>query len=89
MASEYIEVDLDKEEKQAILKYASFFIADATTNSDLLNKRKKWIRFNHHALSDIIGELSYHFNRCKNDYQFIFLDQLISHLENYENRSDR
>jgi len=87
MTNEYIEVDLDKEEKIAILKYASFFVSDPTTHNDLLNKRKKWIRFNRYALSDVIGELSYHFNRYKSDYQFYFLDQLISHLENYEKRN--
>jgi hypothetical protein len=86
MTNEYIEVDLGKEEKLAVLKYASFFVSDPITHSDLLNKRKKWIRFNRHALLDVIGELSYHFNRYKSDYQFYFLDQLISHLENYEKR---
>ena len=87
MANEYIEVDLDKVEKQAILKYASFFVTDAITNADLLNKRKKWIRFNRHALPEVIGELSYHFNRCKSNELFYFLDELIDHLESYEKRA--
>ncbi len=84
MTIEYIEVDLDKYQKQAILKYASFFVTDGTTNGDLLNRRKKWIRFNRHALSEVIGELSYHFNRCKSNDLFYFLDELIDHLESYE-----
>ncbi len=86
MTNEYIEVDLDKEEKLAVLKYASFFVSNAATHKDLLNKRKKWIRFKPHSLTDVISELSYHFNRCKSDDQFCFLDQSISHLENYEKR---
>lgn len=87
MASEYIYVDLDKEEKEVVLKYASFFVADEITKSDLLNKRKKWIQFKQYALSDVIGELSYHFNRCEDDYLFQLLDQLIGHLENYEKQA--
>jgi len=86
MTNEYIKVDLGKIEKQAILKYASLFVTDEITNSDLLNKRKKWIRFNRHALTDVIGELSYHFNRCKSNELFEFLDELIGHLESYEDR---
>ena len=77
----YVEVDLYKEQKQAILKYAGFFVFDKQTKSDLNNSRKKWIRFDAHELSEIIGELSYHFNRCKSDSQFYLLDELISHLE--------
>jgi len=87
MANDYIEVDLNKEEKQAILKYASFFVTNEITKGDLLNKRKKWIRFNRYALSDVIGELSYHFNRCKSNDLFYFLDELIDHLETYEKRT--
>ncbi len=87
MSSKYIEVDLEKEEKEAILKYASSFTTEKTTNSDLLNRRKKWVRFNRYALLDVIGELSYHFNRCKSDDQFYFLDQLISHLEYYHEKA--
>jgi hypothetical protein len=84
MTREYVVVDLDNEEKQAILKYASSFVMDQITKGDLLNKRKKWIRFNRHALPDVIGELSYHFNRCKDNELFHFLDQLIDHMEGYE-----
>jgi len=86
MSNEYIEIDLDKYQKQAVLKYASFFVADEVTNSDLANKRKKWIRFNRHTLSEVIGELSYHFNRCKSNELFYFLDELIDHLEYYNER---
>ena len=82
--SSYIEIDLDKEEKQAILKHANFFIMDKITKADLENNRKKWIRFKQDNLPEIIGELSYHFNRCKSDYQFHLLDQLIMHLEYFE-----
>ena len=45
---------------------------------------EKWIRFEPYAISQIIGELSYVFNRCTDNYKFDLLDQLISHLENYE-----
>ncbi|MCP3929903.1 MAG: hypothetical protein GY705_12480 [Bacteroidetes bacterium] len=84
MSIKYIEVDLDNEQKQAILKYASFFVGDKITKNDLLNKRKKWIRFKPTAISDVIGELSYYFNRCKSNDLFHFLDELICHLEYYE-----
>ena len=79
-----IQVDLNNEEKSAVLEYADFFITDEKTKSDLSNKRKKWIHFTLDELTEVIGELSYYFNRCKSDYQFHFLDQLISHLEYYE-----
>ena len=82
----YIEVDLDSEQKAAILKYADSFLDD-TTRADLLNKRKKWIRFKKYVLSEVIGELSYHFNRCKNNYVFGLLDELICHLEDYERQA--
>lgn len=82
MDTKYIEVDLTQEEKEAVLKYAGFFTMDKNTTADLSNKRKKWIRFSSYELSDVIGELSYHFNRCQSDYQFYFLDELIGHLEN-------
>ncbi len=82
MAAEYMEVELNNNEKTAILKYASFFVMDEVTKSDLSNRRKKWIRFKPHALSEVIGELSYHFNRCKRGELFYFLDELICNLEN-------
>ncbi len=82
MTDEYIEVDLTKEEKETILKHADFFITDKSTKKDLLNKRKKWIRFTSYDLNEIIGELSYYFNRTKNDYDYYVLDELIGHLEN-------
>jgi len=84
MATEYIEVDLTQEEKAAILQYAGFFVMDETTKADLSNKRKKWIRFSKFNISDVIGELSYCFNRCRDNDLFHFLDELISHLEYYE-----
>jgi len=73
MIDEYIEVDLTKEEKETILKHADFFITDKSTKNDLLNKRKKWIRFTSYDLNEIIGELSYNFNRTKNDYDYYVL----------------
>lgn len=87
MKNNYIEVDLKQEQKQAILKYASFFVANEITKGDLLNKRKKWIRFDQYALTEVIGELSYHFNRCKSNDLFYFFDELIDHLETYEKRT--
>ena len=84
MAKEYIDVDLTQAEKAAILQYAGFFVVDETTKTDLSNNRKKWIRFSKFALSDIIGELSYCFNRCEDNDLFQRLDELISHLEYYE-----
>ena len=35
MSVEYIEVDLDNEQKAAILKYAGFFVMDAVSKKDL------------------------------------------------------
>jgi len=84
MAKNYIKVDLTQEEKEAILQLAGFVISDEIIKTDLENKRKKWIQFTSFELSQVIGELSYHFNRSKSDYQFYFLDQLIGHLEFYE-----
>jgi hypothetical protein len=87
MARDYIEVDLTQEEKATVLEYAGFFVMDEITKADLSNKRKKWIRFSKYAISDIIGELSYCFNRCNDDYLFNLLDELISHLEFYERQA--
>lgn len=87
MPKEYIKVDLTQDEKEAILEYAGFFIFDEETKNDLKNKRKKWINFSKSQLTNVIGELSYYFNRSKSDFQFYFLDQLISHLEYYEKRA--
>ena len=84
MAEKTISIDLDSEQKALILEYASMLIYKSETNEDLNNKRKKWIRFDQCALTDVIGELSYHFNRCNGDYKFYALDELISHLENYK-----
>ena len=87
MATDYIEVDLSQEEKAAVLEYAGFFVMDEATKADLSNKRKKWIRFNKFAISDIIGELSYCFNRCEDNDLFHLLDELISHFEYYERQA--
>ncbi len=84
MSSEFILVDLDKEQKSIVLDKASFYIFDDETTKDLNNKRKKWISFKCKTLTDIIGELSYYYNRSKNEYESMVLDELICHLEYYE-----
>lgn len=85
MSEDYILVDLDKEQKSIILDKASFYIFDEETKIDLNNKRKKWIQFKKSAITDIIGELSYYYNRSTNEYDSMVLDELIDHLENHEN----
>ncbi len=81
MSDEFILVDLDKEQKSIVLDKASFFIFDDETTKDLKNKRKKWISFKRKTLPDIIGELSYYYNRSENEYESMVLDELICHLE--------
>jgi hypothetical protein len=80
--AEFIEVDLHANEKVLVLELAGFFVVDEVTQADLKNDRKKWIRFRSYAVSEIIGELSYHYNRCKSAAKSELLDALISHLEN-------
>ncbi|MFT5880721.1 MAG: hypothetical protein ACI86X_001851 [Moritella sp.] len=87
MASEYIRVDLTQDEKDAVLKHAKFVLTDDVTKTDLENKRKKWIRFISFEMTQVIGELTYHFNRTTSDYEHYFVDQLICHLEFYEKRA--
>jgi len=84
MEEKYIEIDLDNEQKAAILKYAGFFVSDNITEVDLKNKRKKWIRFRPGVAREVAGELAYHFNRTKSNRLFHLLDELIDHLEYYE-----
>jgi len=86
MTEKTISVDLDSEQKAVILEYAAMLIYETETNEDLNNKRKKWIRFDQDTLCDVIGELSYYFNRCNDNYKFHMLDELISHLENFERK---
>ena len=78
----FTEIDLHPDEKKLILKLAPFFVTDKVTLADLKNARKKWIRFHTAAVDDIIGELSYHYNRSRSAYQSEQLDELINHLEN-------
>ena len=40
MGKEYIEVDLTRQEKAAILKYAGFFVMDETTNIRLSDDKQ-------------------------------------------------
>ncbi len=84
MSDKYVHVDLDKEQKSIILDKASFYIFDDETKTDLNNKRKKWIKFKRTTITDIIGELSYYYNRSKNEFESMLLDELICHLESYE-----
>lgn len=84
MRDEFILVDLNKVQKSIILDKASFYIFDDETEMDLNNKRKKWIKFKSTTLTDIIGELSYYYNRSENEYESMLLDELICHLEYYE-----
>ena len=84
MNDRLILVDLDKEQKSIVLDKASFYIFADETKADLNNNRKKWIRFEATTLTEIIGELSYYFNRSKNTYDSMVLDELINHLEYYE-----
>jgi hypothetical protein len=84
MSSEFILVDLDNEQKSIVLDKASFYIFDDETTKGLNNKRKKWISFKNKTLTDVIGELSYYYNRSENEYESMVLDELICHLEYYE-----
>jgi len=84
MSDKFILVDLDKEQKSIVLDKASFFIFDDETEKDLNNKRKKWIKFKSATITDIIGELSYYYNRSESEYESMLLDELICHLEYYE-----
>lgn len=79
---EFIEVDLHSNEKKLILELAGFWVTDETTQADIKHGRKKWIRFKPHVVSEVIGELSYHYNRCKSAAKSELLDALIGHLEN-------
>ena len=81
---QYVLVDLTATEKKLIMELASFFIMDEATKADLMNARKKWIRFGSTTISDVVGELSYYFNRSNDPYKSGLLDQLIDHLEAYE-----
>ncbi len=84
MSDEFILVDLDNEQKKIVLEKAQFFIFDDETTKDLNNRKKKWIRFKSNTLTDIIGELSYYYNRSKSEYESMVLDETICHLEYYE-----
>jgi len=87
--TEFIEIDLHADEKKLILDLAGFWVTDETSLADLRNPRKKWIRFNPLVVSEVIGELSYHYNRCRNAARSERLDALISHLENVLAASQR
>ncbi len=79
--ADFIEVDLRADEKKLILALADFWVRDETTQADLQNGRKKWIRFRPDVVSEVMSELSYHYNRCKSTTKSERLDELISHLE--------
>lgn len=80
----FIEVDLDNEQKQIILDKAAHFVYHDVTKADLNNKRKKWIRFDKDSLDEVIGELSYYYNRSTKPYESMMLDELILQLEFYQ-----
>ena len=80
-AVEFIEVDLRADEKKLILELAGFWVTDETTQADLKNGRKKWIRFRAQVVSDVIGELSYHYNRCRNAYKADLVHDSLGVLE--------
>jgi hypothetical protein len=84
MSTEYIQVDLSKAEKSTVIDLALFVISDEVTIKDLQNNRKKWIRFDLYELTAVIGEIAYNLNNKANDYEVMFYDELISHLEYYE-----
>lgn len=84
MRVEYTEVDLSKAEKSTIVDLALFVISDEITIKDLQNNRKKWIRFDSYELTAVIGEITYNLNHKANDYEVMYYDELISHLEYYE-----
>ncbi|TAN51703.1 MAG: hypothetical protein EPN21_05930 [Methylococcaceae bacterium] len=86
MHNPYIEVDLTPGEKKLVMEFAPWFIMDPVTQMDLKNPRKKWIRFKAGAIYEVIGELSYHCNRCRSVYKQDMLDALASHFESYEKR---
>lgn len=79
--AEFIDVDLLAIEKKLILELAGFWVTDETTLVDFKNARKKWVRLDPYVVSELIGELSYHCNRCKSAAKSEQLDALISHLE--------
>lgn len=79
--SDTIEIELHPVEKKLILELAPFVVSDEVTRADLGNGRKKWIRFRRHDVSQIVGELSYHYNRCRSASKSELLDELIVHLE--------
>ena len=87
--TEFLDVDLHANEKRLILELAGFWVTNETTLADFKNARKKWVRFEPYVLSELIGELSYHCNRCKSAAKSEFLDALISHLENALSASRR
>ena len=78
---EFIEIDLNAYEKKLILDLAGFWVTNEVTQADIKNSRKKWIRFTPYEVAKIIGELSYHYNRCRSASKSALLDGLIVHLE--------
>lgn len=88
-AAEFVEVDLHSTEKKLIRDLASFYVRDDVTQADLANGRKKWLRFRSTTIDEIIGELSYHYNRCESAAKSEQLDELIVHLENALSASRR
>jgi len=86
MTETYINIDLSKDEKEAILEHCFFVLTEENTKNDLKNKRTTKIRFVSYDITSVIGELSYKFNRTNDEHQLCFLEELIGHMENHENR---
>lgn len=78
---DYIEVELHAHEKKLILELAGFWVMDETTLADFRNQEKEWVRCKPYLVSELIGELSYHYNRCRSAAKSELLDALIIHLE--------
>ncbi len=87
MNDEYVHIKLTKEEKSLILDKAQFYIFNEDTLNELKNRNKKVIKFKRSSVTDIIGELSYYYNRSNNEYESMSLDELICHLECYEKKN--
>ena len=87
MSNEYIKINLDLEQKEAILKY-TFLMENEVTIEDLESTRSKWVRFEHADLVDVMGELSSLSNESEDEKLVDFLDELIDHLEFYEERHE-
>lgn len=86
MTKELIEVELNKTEKLAILKYAEFVILEEITVTELKKQRNRWVHFSDFDLEQIIAELIHYCRSVEDDKALMFFDELTGHLENAQNR---